>query len=543
MFPIIYPLSETALVIEFGDSIDDTVNQQVLDLDKQLQQKTFPGFIETVPAYTTLTIYYQPESSPFDFVKDHVAALLNKVLINATNDQNIISIPVCYDDAFGYDLEFIATTHKRSKEEVIHIHQQGNYKVYMMGFLPGFAYMGPVDDAIAMPRKSTPRGNIEEGSVGIAGKQTGIYPLASPGGWQIIGRTPLCLFDIQKQDPFLFKTGDHVRFYSISKEEFLSIKDKQQQICEVKQEESIPDAVVVKPGLYASIQDGGRYGYQSYGVPISGAINQTAFHTANALVGNQKNAACIECTMGGIFIQFKKNAVITVTGAGVAFINGQQIRSWQPLSVSKNDYLEIRYNNDGMRSYIAVRGGIDTGMLMNSRSIYPKAGMGTALKKEDGLQFGNMAATASKRITENLAIPVYTTVASIRIITGPENDWIQRQSIEQLYSGSFTLTNQCDRMGYHLKGDVLALNNKSELLSTAVTKGTIQLTPSGQLIVLMSDCQTTGGYPRVAQVAAVDLPVITQLKPGDTIRFINISFEEAEGLYLREQKKINAFFS
>lgn len=543
----IYSLSETAISIEFGESIDDTIHQRVMELNGSIQQNPFPGFIESVPAYTTLTIYYQPElidstiSSPFVHVKNYVESLIIDLKAGARNAEKIISIPVCYDDEFGYDLGFIASNSKLNKQQVIDIHQREMYKVYMMGFLPGFAYMGSVDDAIAAPRQQSPRAQVEEGSVGIAGKQTGIYPLTSPSGWQVVGRTPLCLFDLQKTDPFLFKTGDMVKFFPIGKDEFHKIKSEQIRIEKIK-DENIADVIVMKPGIYSTIQDGGRWKYQSYGVPVSGAMDRSGYQIANALAGNNKNAACIECTMGGLQLQFKKNAVVAITGAGSAFVNGQNIRSWQPLSVSKNDVLEIRYNNDGLRTYVAVKGGFDSTQIMNSRSVYPKAGIGEPLKKEQRLQFGNMLSEHPKRITESLSLPSYYSNALIRIIAGPENKWMNPESIQQISSQTFTLSNQCDRMGYQLKGEPLSLIEPKELISTAVTMGTVQLTPSGQLIVLMSDCQTTGGYPRVAQVAAVDLSTLAQLKPGDTVRFSNISFQQAEALYLLEQKKLNEYF-
>ncbi len=547
--PKIYPLCETALCVEWGNIIDESVHQQVTCLNRLLQQNPFTGFTETVPAYTTLTIYYQPESitsadaTPFIFVKTHVEILLQRLHVEPSQNEDIISIPVCYDDEFGYDLEFIAAENNLSKEEVITIHQQKEYRVYMMGFLPGFAYMGEVDDIIATPRKQIPRAMVEEGSVGIAGKQTGIYPLTSPGGWQIIGRTPYCLFDIQKQDPFLFKAGNRVKFHSITKEEFYVIKGQQKKIPSIDQNEDTASAIVIKPGIFSAIQDGGRFGFQSYGVPVSGAMDTQAYHIANGLVGNIKNAAAIECTMGGLVIQFKKNAAIAVTGSGTAFVNHQKIKMYQPLGVARNDMLEVKYNNDGMRTYIAVSGGFTAPVVMSSRSCYAKAGIGSPLKKENTLAFEHTARVATKQMRPPLRVPVYNSTCVIRIISGAENDWMAPESIQKLSAQNFTLTNQCDRMGYRLQSDPLSLAYNNELLSTAVTKGTIQLTPGGQLIILMSDCQTTGGYPRVAQIAAADLPVIAQLKPGDIIRFTKISYREAEELYLLQQKMINEFFS
>ena len=167
--PKIYPLSETAICIEWGNTIDEFINQQVLCMNRLLHQKPFTGFIETVPAYTTLTIYYQPglivkeNANPFLFVKNYIENLLPEVTVGHLRKEPVVSIPVCYDDEFGYDLEFVAATNNLSKEEVVALHLQKEYKVYMMGFLPGFAYMGEVDSAIITPRKQTPLAKVEEG--------------------------------------------------------------------------------------------------------------------------------------------------------------------------------------------------------------------------------------------------------------------------------------------------------------------------------------------------------------------------------------------
>ena len=180
----IYPLCERAVTIEWGNTITGPIHQQVLRLNGLLHKKPFAGFTETVPAYTTLTVYYQPEivahvnTSPSLFVKNYIEHLLSHLPDEKLKKGKNASIPVCYHDEFGYDLEFVAATNNLSKETVIDLHQQKEYTVFMMGFLPGFAYMGEVEDGIATARKPTPRALVEEGSVGIAGKQTGIY--ASP---------------------------------------------------------------------------------------------------------------------------------------------------------------------------------------------------------------------------------------------------------------------------------------------------------------------------------------------------------------------------
>lgn len=187
----------------------------------------FTGFGEAVPAYSSLAVFYDvvairkyhpAETSAFDFVKKHTELLIAGLDHTVTeNRETIMTIPVYYN---GADLNVIASLHNISVAEVISIHAERIYRVYMIGFLPGFAYMGKLDERIATPRKATPRNIVPAGCVGIAGFQTGIYPFSSPGGWQLIGQTPLKIFDREKINACLFKAGDNVKFISISKEEF-----------------------------------------------------------------------------------------------------------------------------------------------------------------------------------------------------------------------------------------------------------------------------------------------------------------------------------
>lgn len=549
MRPQIYPLSETAITIEWGHRMDETVHRQVLQLDNVLREKPFPGFVETVPAYASLTVFYQPEllaSAPshlFVWVKDQVEKLLHHETGELPVEKNVVSIPVCYDDEFGYDLDDVAAARGISRETLIALHQQRDYKVYMMGFLPGFAYLGALDDALATPRKATPRARVEAGSVGIAGHQTGIYPLPSPGGWQIIGRTPRRMFDPAKTNPFLLKTGDTARFYAISKETFYQIQHEEKEAPQPVSKHGTADAVVIKAGIYSTIQDTGRFGLRAYGVPAGGAMDTVAHQVANALVGNAAHAATIECTMGGLLVQFNKATTIALTGGGAAFINDTKIGLYQPHTVYKNDLLEIRFDRQGLRTYLAVHGGLVSEHVMGSKSMSPIVGIGMPLKKDAGLWFGADFSLKTPKRVGNFPVFHVDSPKIIRVCQGPEYDRMSAASRRQFYSQPYTLSNRCDRMGYHLQAEPLSLDDTGEMLSTAVTKGTLQRTPNGQLILLMSDCQTTGGYPRVGQVAAVDLPLAAQLIPGESISFKSISFVEAANLYIEQQRMIHALFS
>lgn len=231
----IYPLGETALTLDFGNVIDPCINKQVLALFKKLQTLALPFVLDIVPAYASLTLYYDVVQVRQHIHDDHTAANAIQVLLETTlasltaeseTTPRLIKLPVCYGDMYAPDLKTLACAKGITPEEVVALHSSQTYRVYMIGFMPGFPYMGQVNEKIAMPRRAQPRLRVEAGSVGIAGGQTGIYPLASPGGWQIIGRTPLRLFDPHLQEPSLLQPGDEVQFYSISEDEFKSYKSR-----------------------------------------------------------------------------------------------------------------------------------------------------------------------------------------------------------------------------------------------------------------------------------------------------------------------------
>jgi inhibitor of KinA len=225
----IYPLSESAAVIDLGNAIDEGMNDKVLAMQQWLKEHPFTGLKDMVAAYSSLTVLYdpliiynglRPASPVFDLVKERLkeAHHASGQFIPKTGKE--VAIPVCYDPGFGYDLEEMSAVKHLTNDELIQIHCSTVYRVFMIGFLPGFAYMGKVDEQLATPRRPQPREQVEAGSVGIAGWQTGIYPLQSPGGWQIIGRTPVKLFNASATSPSLLSAGDRVRFYPITQEAF-----------------------------------------------------------------------------------------------------------------------------------------------------------------------------------------------------------------------------------------------------------------------------------------------------------------------------------
>jgi inhibitor of KinA len=212
MKPKIVPLGDSALLVQLGDEIDIQINHRIHALASLIDRSPIEGIIETVPAYGTLLIHYDPLVLAYSKANQWVRSKMEQVQDSKLGKPRHIEVPVKYGGEYGPDLEAVAAYHKLKVEDVIRIHSERIYTVYMMGFTPGFPYMGKLDDAIATPRLEVPRTNVPQGSVAIAGFQTGIYPLTSPGGWQLLGHTPLQLFDPNSDHPFLFSPGDEVKF-------------------------------------------------------------------------------------------------------------------------------------------------------------------------------------------------------------------------------------------------------------------------------------------------------------------------------------------
>jgi inhibitor of KinA len=224
-----YSLSERAITIEFGNEISDNLLAVVTRCNELLLRSPFPGFVTTTPAYATLTVFYDPaitgasELPGADCVKK-ISGYITHLLIEneeaGLSAGNTIIVPVCYGGTYGPDLSDVAKYNQISIDEVVRLHSGGIYKVYMIGFLPGFSYLGGMAPQLATPRKATPRRCVPAGSVGIAGQQTGVYPLESPGGWQLIGQTPISMFNFKRSAPALLKAGDTVKFKPISVDQF-----------------------------------------------------------------------------------------------------------------------------------------------------------------------------------------------------------------------------------------------------------------------------------------------------------------------------------
>lgn len=299
-----------------------------------------------------------------------------------------------------------------------------------------------------------------------------------------------------------------------------------------------------KSGLLTLIQDHGRYGYQQFGVPVSGVMDGFSHRVANILVGNNENDAVLEITIMGPEIEFMNDSIIAITGGNLSpNLNGNSVSMWESIHVKKGDILSFGSIKNGCRSYISFLGGIQVEKVMGSSSTYVKAKIGglhgESLKKGDTLKIGDLGnkieSTKYKKLPHEY-MPTYSSKLEIRVVLGPQDDYFTQSGLDKFLSNEYKVTNECDRMGYRLEGEPIEHINGGDIISDGINFGAIQIPSHGQPIIMMSDRQTAGGYTKIANVISVDLSKIAQAKPGDFIEFKKISIYEAQKL-LKEMEE------
>ncbi|MFJ8238211.1 biotin-dependent carboxyltransferase family protein [Bacillus tropicus] len=318
------------------------------------------------------------------------------------------------------------------------------------------------------------------------------------------------------------------------------------------------DVEVLHAGMFTTVQDLGRSHYQQYGVPVGGAMDQSALRMINMLVGNEENEAALEMTIMGPKLLIKKTTLLAIGGADMEpLLNGERIPLWRPILAEEGSMLCFGKVKSGCRAYVTFAGGIHIDRTMGSKSTYIRAAIGgmegRMLKKGDYFQIGVQPEMANRiiqdlqkdeRIKTKWAIsssvrPKYKKHPKLRVIADFEYDQFTEESKKAFFTKEYRVSNYADRMGYRVEGEILNRAVEKEILSSPVTYGTIQIPNGGQPIILMADRQTTGGYPRMGNIISVDLPVLAQLKPGDYVSFENITLEEAERLYIEQEGNMN----
>jgi KipI family sensor histidine kinase inhibitor len=532
--PRVREAGDSMLIVEFGDEIDLDVNARVLAAAARLRAAAWPGVRDVVPTCRSVAVAFDPLRTDVAGITEAIQRTADGPV--AAEAGRTVDIPVEYGGEAGPDLEEVAARSGLSPEEVVARHASRPYRVLMLGFLPGFAYLGPVDSSIVAPRRPSPRRRVPPGSVAIAGGQTGIYPQASPGGWQIVGRTTLHPFAASRTPPALLSPGDAVRFVPAAPGSLGSFDAAWAEVPSTGPARPEPAGVrpptsplvgrgvtVLTAGLMTTVQDGGRWGHQHEGVPVSGAMDLEALRRANHAMGHPPTAAALEATLSGLELRVDHAGAVAIAGADLgATLDGRPVPLHTPTSCGAGAVLRLTGRARGTRAYVAFDGAIDVAPCLGSRATDMTSGLGglggRRLRAGDRLTLGASAAGSSRR--EPAATrPVPAGGARVRVLPGPHDEWFSAGAIALLQRTRFELTPESNRMGYRLHGPQPVPRDPREMLSDATCAGGLQVPPSGQPILLMADRQVTGGYPIIATVITADLPVAGQLAPGDWIEF------------------------
>lgn len=558
------PLGEHALIIQWPEGIDPKTITQIWQLRQILLHESIR---DSIVAYHSLTLVFKAPQKDFapwiDWVRDSWIGSDQSVLGGASPNippdqlkepkneppKKIIEIPVCYDPALAPDLEAFLKAKNISLSQLINAHTNTEYPLYFYGFQPGFMYLGGLNPDLHHPRKSVPAQSVPAGSVAIGGAQTGIYPNTAPGGWHVIGRCPIKLFDSLEPEPCLAKPGDYIKFVPINKHEFQAYLTESQTASHTAKTQhqakiKFGQIEVLKSGIYSSIQDAGRFGHAALGVPQSGAMDQESYRLANELLENKENCAALEITFGGAALKFQSDTIIAITGADYSpAINQVQVAMNKPIAVNSGDVLIFGKRNWGVRTYISVLGGVQSPKIMGSRSQYqtitPEFTLtkgtlipipiidnkdrsilnphGSEINKDDGIKvmdWSRYNPNAISFISSQKAVKIDQPL-ELEVLIGPEYHRLEEQEKNRL-QGTFTLGRN-DRMGYLVQEKVS--NELQPIHTLAALPGTVQLTPGGQIIILMNDGQTTGGYPRIFQLTDKAKALLSQCAQGQKIKF------------------------
>jgi KipI family sensor histidine kinase inhibitor len=561
----VLPLGDAALLYVWPEG---TRPSDIAARVERIRKERVPGVMEWVPAYRTAAVHLDLEElsragaglegAIIDLAERLLAALERPAQAPDGESARRIRLPAVFGGAFGPDLEACAERTGMSVERFVQMFTSTEFEVAMLGFAPGFPYLSGLPGALFQPRRESPRLSVPAGSVGIAGNQAGVYPVRSPGGWQIIARTPARLFRPEAEQPFLLAPGDRVSFEPVTADhpDVAALADEAAPTGP-EHTPGTQDAAltVAAPGMQSTVQDAGRFGWRTHGVSAGGAMDFVSLRLANALVGNPEGAAALEITMLGPSFRLRRDLLIAVCGAEFDVrVDGEPIPLSRPVWVRSGAELRLGRASRGCRGYLAVAGGIEVPPVLGSRSTDLRSAFGgyggRALAAGDELRCGRPAPAAerlSRRLREqadlggrawaavlwgaDLPYPRAKSGAGsripLRVVWGAEWDAFDRLSRSRFQTEAYRVEAASDRMGVRLSGAAVIRERAEELPSHGVVPGTIQVPPDGRPIILGADCQPTGGYPKIAHVIRADMPVLAQCAPGDVVEFVPVSHEEA----------------
>lgn len=510
-------LGDSAWLVEFPGCPGAEALAKVARLTAALEEDRPPGVLDVVPSFASLAVHFTSEDG-LEIREWILSAMLAGAAAGERRAARFFEISVAYGGGNGPDLEELAAALGLSAEELVALHSGADYTVAALGFSPGFPYLAGLPERLWVPRRKTPRLAVPAGAVAIAGGQAGIYPFATPGGWHVLGRTAVKLFDPREAVPALLRAGDRVRFVPVGS---LEIEEIPPVIPPVTGERWIE---VIHPGGMTTVQDLGRPGHEACGVSPGGAVDRWSLRAANLLVGNDKDAAALEMCASGPVLKFH-------AAAAVAFVNGRG----RPRRVNAGETVDFSDLGSAVRACLAVAGGLEVPRMLGSAATDPQAGFGglggRALVAGDQLEFGRAGRVPGGRDWHVGRVPVGRDAEiELRFLAGVQGPWFSKEARRRFREEIFRVTPQSDRMGTRLFGSALELETPREMVSQPVACGSVQVPPDGQPIVLMAGRQTIGGYPQIGHVISVDLPKLARAWPGTRVRFREVGWEEAREL-------------
>ena len=515
----LFDVAEGAVLLEYPGLAEEDANRKAVAAARRISTRPPSGFLDSVPGARTLLVEFDPRR----LSRARLADLLREAGRAAGEDSGrgrLLRIPVFYDSdpSVGPDLEEVARKSRLAPEEFARRHASENYRVAFLGFAPGFAYLTGLSEKLHSARLATPRTRVPAGSVGIGAAYTGVYPGETPGGWRLIGRAPVRLFDPAQDPPSLFLPGDAVKFEAIGREEF----DRSIAFLELPGGgDSPPDSGsplfwITAPGVLTNVSGPPRRGWSGFGVPPGGAMDPESLAAGNAAVGNPPFAAALEMTLVGPDLEVLAGASIVFAGAGFdASLNGRPVDSQRVLEVRPRDVLRIGKLSGSARGYLCVAGGL----AQSGRPRPPKR-----------LAAGDMVfvnAGGEPAIAAPPAPPASVPEARIRVLPGPQQERFAPAGLATFLGSVYRVSASSDRRGIRLEGPAIENRESADIPPEGTTVGGIQVPRDGQPIVLGPDRPVTGGYARIATVAAADFPILARAMPGASLRFRQVTLEEA----------------
>jgi KipI family sensor histidine kinase inhibitor len=462
-------------------------------------------------------------------------------------NERVYRVRVCYDPEIAPDLISSAQKCNLTVREFINRHKRSQTFVDILGFMPGFAYCSGLDPSLRLPRLETPRTAVPPGSIAIAELQTGLYPQSTPGGWNVIGRTPDVLFDAKREPPNLLSAGARVEFIEITLDEYKKIQAdlaKQNLPIEKLSHEVGNTIEVLSPGLLTTIQDLPRYGYAHLALSAGGPIDLDGAALANALIGNPSNAVGLEITGIGPNLLFHVDTWVAWVGGQVEVkLDNKSVFGNRSIRVLRGQTLNFSSIRQGYRVFLAIAGGIEVQSVLGRGGSHLSSGIGNKpLQKGEFLRLSKSdysdRVPLLKRMIDSgisttkwsIAPPVALSQKTqlIRAIPSLHTSLLSPQEQELLWKTIWTVSSQSNRMGMRLNSDFKITSPIAGIASQGICFGTVQLPPSGLPILMLSEHQTTGGYPRVLEVVRSERSKLAQMKPGDKFQFIKTSLDEAD---------------